>query len=70
MFAGEPEPARASVPRVCACTHACGDALARALAATGGDRAPAWLAVRDACTAGREHRYSDEQVAYHYSFLR
>lgn len=26
-----------------------------------------WLAVRDACPLGREHRYSEQQVAYHYT---
>jgi methylmalonic aciduria homocystinuria type C protein len=26
-----------------------------------------WLAVRDACPTGREHRYDDEQVRYHYT---
>jgi methylmalonic aciduria homocystinuria type C protein len=25
-----------------------------------------WVAMRDACPVGREHRYSDEQIAYHY----
>lgn len=25
-----------------------------------------WLAVRDACPVGRSHRYSDEQIRYHY----
>jgi methylmalonic aciduria homocystinuria type C protein len=26
-----------------------------------------WLAVRDACPIGREHRYDDEQARYHYT---
>lgn len=26
-----------------------------------------WLAVRDGCPVGREHRYGDEQIAYHYT---
>jgi cyanocobalamin reductase (cyanide-eliminating) / alkylcobalamin dealkylase len=26
-----------------------------------------WLEVRDACHVGREHRYSDEQIQYHYT---
>jgi cyanocobalamin reductase (cyanide-eliminating) / alkylcobalamin dealkylase len=26
-----------------------------------------WLAVRDACCVGREHRYSEDQLAYHYT---
>jgi methylmalonic aciduria homocystinuria type C protein len=66
---GEPEPAKRPIARACSCTTRCGDAFARAVAATA-DRAAAWLAVRDACTAGREHRYTEEQIAYHYSFLR
>jgi len=28
------------------------------------------LAVRDACPVGREHRYSDEQIRYHYAGIR
>jgi cyanocobalamin reductase (cyanide-eliminating) / alkylcobalamin dealkylase len=30
----------------------------------------AWLAVRDACPVGREHRYGDDQIAYHYAKRR
>lgn len=26
-----------------------------------------WLSVRDACPVGREHRYSDDQIGYHYT---
>lgn len=26
-----------------------------------------WLKVRDACPVGREHRYSEEQIRYHYA---
>jgi methylmalonic aciduria homocystinuria type C protein len=26
-----------------------------------------WLAVRDACPVGRSHRYSDDQIRYHYT---
>ncbi len=29
-----------------------------------------WLAMRDACPHGREHRYGDGQIAYHYSKQR
>lgn len=43
----------------------------RAALATGTPPATAlwksWLAVRDACPLGREHRYSDEQIRYHYT---
>jgi methylmalonic aciduria homocystinuria type C protein len=57
------------------CAHACAPHFERAvaaLAARGLDRPGLgetwrlWLAVRDACPVGREHRYSDEQIAYHY----
>ncbi len=30
----------------------------------------AWLAIRDACPLGRESRYSDEQIRYHYTKRR
>lgn len=69
VCAGEPPAVRAPITRSCACTNECGEAFDRAIAATT-DRAAAWLAVRDACTHGREHRFTDEQIAYHYSFLR
>lgn len=26
----------------------------------------AWVAIRDACPLGREHRYGDDQIRYHY----
>lgn len=35
-------------------------------ACNGGDWR-AWLAVRDACAVGREFRYSDDQISYHYT---
>ena len=28
---------------------------------------PLWVATRDACTTGREYRFSDEQIEYHYT---
>lgn len=57
----------------CDCARGCGPAFARACAA-GVPREPRdlidtwklWLAVRDACPVGREHRYSDEQLRHHY----
>lgn len=49
--------------RVCGCSAPCRDALAQARGSTDWR---AWLAVRDACPVGREHRYSEEQLAYHY----
>jgi methylmalonic aciduria homocystinuria type C protein len=61
------------------CVHTCVPLLERAAAALRarglqqpgvGDTWPLWLAVRDACPGGREHRYSDEQIAYHYQLDR
>jgi methylmalonic aciduria homocystinuria type C protein len=63
---GEPPPAREPIRRTCECGAPCLDALARAQAARGPEAWRAWLAVRDACPIGREHRYSDEQILYHY----
>lgn len=66
-------PAETSVPfeQVCdACVHACAPAFERALASLGepgGGDWRGWLACRDACPLGREHRYDDEQIAYHYT---
>jgi methylmalonic aciduria homocystinuria type C protein len=54
---------RSPCEKPCHCDATCSTALARAL--DGGDWR-AWLAVRDACTL-REHRYSDEQIRYHYT---
>jgi methylmalonic aciduria homocystinuria type C protein len=40
---------------------------AQAQPASPGDEAwRQWLACRDACRVGREHRYTDDQIAYHY----
>jgi cyanocobalamin reductase (cyanide-eliminating) / alkylcobalamin dealkylase len=54
----------------CQCTSACTNALAEALAARGPDAWRAWLAVRDACPVGREHRYGEHQLRYHYTRAR
>lgn len=58
----------------CDCEANCLPMLESALApgepANGGELAErwtAWLAVRDACPVGRDHRYSDEQIRYHYT---
>lgn len=61
---GEPPPPPPA-PVVPCCTGACTARLASALAGRGDWRA--WLAVRDACIVGRAYRYSDEQIAYHYT---
>lgn len=34
------------------------------------ERWRAWLAVRDACPVGREHRYGDAQIRWHYAHDR
>jgi cyanocobalamin reductase (cyanide-eliminating) / alkylcobalamin dealkylase len=57
----------------CECTTNCLPRLQEAIAAgepSNNDEMVAqwhrWLAMRDACPVGREHRYSDEQIRYHY----
>ena len=57
------------------CRDRCLPAFERALAAAHGQLTPAaaradwklWLACREACPTGREHRYGDAQLRYHYS---
>lgn len=56
-----------------ACSRPCVPALAKVLS---GDQPPEceaveadwrnWVAVRDACPEGTGHRYSDDQIRYHY----
>jgi methylmalonic aciduria homocystinuria type C protein len=71
LVAGEVPP-RTSASLPCRCDDGCTSALTAARASKGSWRA--WLAVRDACPVGRDHRYSDDQIGYHYtkdrSFLR
>jgi methylmalonic aciduria homocystinuria type C protein len=58
------------------CPAACLPALNRAMEKAGdaigtdrtvSDRWRLWLAVRDACHLGREHRYTEDQILYHYT---
>lgn len=69
---GTPPPPRPPIEQPCRCGAACAEALARARAAAGPEAGAAsgawraWLAVRDAC-ALRDHRYSDDQIHYHYT---
>jgi methylmalonic aciduria homocystinuria type C protein len=58
------------------CDRACRPAFEGAVAETGistetahglGRAWTSWLAVRDACPLGRDHRYGDEQIRYHYT---
>jgi methylmalonic aciduria homocystinuria type C protein len=57
----------------CDCASACLPLLDAALAAGEATSAGVvehwhrWVAMRDACPVGRAHRYSDEQIAYHYA---
>ena len=52
----------------CDCAERCGAAFERARAA--GSTWRDWLAVRDACCVGIEHRYDDDQIEYHYTKSR
>ena len=66
---GEPiAPVEVTLP--CECGGSCLGAFARALLARGPEAWRSWLEVRDACPVGREHRYSEEQIAYHYGANR
>jgi cyanocobalamin reductase (cyanide-eliminating) / alkylcobalamin dealkylase len=57
-----------------ACSRGCWPAFERALVTLDGAPSEAnlrahwqtWLAWRDACPVGREHRYSEAQIRYHY----
>lgn len=64
LTAGTPT-TRVLPPPACDCADRCAAAFARAreVHATWRD----WLAVRDACCVGREHRYADDQIEYHYT---
>ena len=52
--------------RVAASCAAAGFDLAQPFQPGLGDTWRLWLAVRDACPVGREHRYGDDQIGYHY----
>ncbi len=73
-------PLRSPDPAPCtACTTECRPALAD-LMGPGSPEAPTWsslrrdwtrwLELRDACPVGREHRYSEAQIRYHYTLDR
>ena len=67
-LAGDPPPAAAPIAPPCRCAGACTDALARAMRSED----PAhWIALRDSCTVGSEHRYGDAQLRFqvaHHAF--
>jgi cyanocobalamin reductase (cyanide-eliminating) / alkylcobalamin dealkylase len=63
------------LPHPCgSCAGQCRPAFERALAAASAALSAAdieqnwalWLACRDACPTGRDHRYDDAQIRYHY----
>ena len=66
-----------SIVRPCPdCGNACGRALSEALVAVEdavsrnqaiADQWRVWLGVRDACPVGKNFRYSNEQILYHYT---
>lgn len=63
-----------SIEPPCQCATGCLPAFEVALAAGEpsskadfADRWHEWVAFRDACPVGRDHRYSDEQIRYHYT---
>lgn len=67
--AGDPAPATL---RCADCAHACVPPFERARVAQVGragiaDTWPLWLSVREACPVGREHRYGEAQIRYHYA---
>ena len=65
---GPSVPAPTAAP--CECAHGCLPAFERAAAlGWNPDHEPtwrAWVAIRDACPVGRDRRYPDDQIRYHY----
>lgn len=75
--AGPPGPASTLADPCPQCGTDCGPLLERARTTLGAPGRTAisanwrlWLAVRDACPVGRAHRYSDDQIEYHYTWDR
>lgn len=66
-------PSISPAPQCEHCGAACLPAFEHALALTKQGTAPVaahwetWLKVRDACPQGVEHRYSEQQIRYHYT---
>ncbi len=65
VMPGEPPPPAAPVTS-CTCGEPCRTALANLRASDW----RTWLALRDACPVGRDWRYSDDQIEFHYGLLR
>lgn len=75
VFDLPPPPAPPPAPACDACEVGCRPAFEAARRTAPGRRPGAadviaawrrWVAVRDACPRGHEHRYGDDQIAYHY----
>lgn len=64
LLHGDPPLHRARAVPPCRCAAACTSALERAMSSKDPE---SWIAVRDACPIGRDHRYSDDQLLYHYT---
>jgi methylmalonic aciduria homocystinuria type C protein len=62
-----PPPGPRPEPGCEGCEARCGAALE---AAMGSGDWRMWLAMRDACNVGREWRYGEDQIAYHYTKVR
>lgn len=78
VFDRPPPPIPAPAPACTGCTTGCAPAFEEARAALGPAVTAAavqarwqdWVAVRDACPLGRASRFSDDQIAYHYTHDR
>lgn len=67
-------PRAPAIAAPCDCARGCGPAFERALAAGEPrsteelrERWRLWLGVRDGCPVGRAHRYSEDQILFHYA---
>lgn len=75
---GPTTPAPAPARPCLTCSAPCMPALQHAVTASGtpltsatiAAHAPEWIRVRDACPIGRDSRYSDAQLRYHYAPAR
>jgi hypothetical protein len=65
VLPGDPPPAATPVT---SCT--CGEPCRAALESLRASDWRSWLALRDACPVGREFRYSEDQIEFHYGLLR
>ncbi|MBT9559425.1 MAG: hypothetical protein IV100_25575 [Myxococcales bacterium] len=78
VFDRPPPPVPTPAPACTGCATGCTPAFEVARAALGATVTAAavqnrwhdWVAVRDACPLGRASRYSDDQIAYHYTHDR